>query len=243
MSVSSKLIDAGRRLADELRPLVFSDPVTHSYLTLDYAAEGYEGYLEKFGNSPKKVLFLGMNPGPYGMAQTGVPFGEIAMVRDWMGLTPTIGKPENEHPKREITGMSCPKSEVSGRRLWGYFSEKYPKAEDFFKDHLVINFCPLIWMKNTGANLTPDKIKPSEIAAVDTACQNHLCRLIEILEPQYLIGVGAYAENRLLMAKGDLGAKAKVAKILHPSPASPAANRGWAEAAAKQLDTIFSQPY
>ncbi len=234
-SIASELITAGRELADELRQLRFSDPVSHTYLTVDYAADGYESYLKKFGNSKKRVLMLGMNPGPYGMAQTGVPFGEIAMVRDWMGLNPKIGKPASEHPKRPITGMDCPKSEVSGRRLWGLFSEKFPKAEDFFENHLAINFCPLIWMKDTGANLTPDKIKAAEMVAVDAACQKHLLRLIELLEPQYLIGVGAYAEKKMALAKEELGADGIVGKILHPSPASPAANRGWAEAAEKQL--------
>jgi len=235
MGKSSELIEAGRILADVLRPLKFSKPVLHAYLTVDYACEGYEGYLEKFGNSKKRVLLLGMNPGPYGMAQTGVPFGEIDAVRDWMGLCPQIGKPDNEHPKRQITGMDCTRTEVSGRRLWGLFSEVFPKAEDFFNDHLVINFCPLIWMKDTGANLTPDKIKASEMTAVDTACHNHLRRVIEILEPQYLVGVGAYAEKQMLAAKEELGYEAVTGKILHPSPASPAANRGWAEVAGRQL--------
>jgi len=235
MGTSDELILAGRKLADGLRPLVFSDPVSHTYLTVDYAREGYEEYLRKFGDSRKRVLMLGMNPGPFGMAQTGVPFGEIAAVRDWMGLNPKIGRPENEHPKRKVMGMDCPKSEVSGKRLWGLFSESFPKADDFFKDHLVINFCPLVWMKDTGANLTPDKIKAADMVAVDAACQKHLCKLIEILEPQYLIGVGAYAEKRMLAAKDELGVDAKVGKILHPSPASPAANRGWAEVAARQL--------
>jgi single-strand selective monofunctional uracil DNA glycosylase len=235
MSASVELIRAGRVLADELRPLRFSEPVTHTYLTLDYAAVGHEAYLEKFGASRKRVLFLGMNPGPYGMAQTGIPFGEISAVRDWMGLSPEIGKPADEHPKRKILGMDCPKSEVSGRRLWGLFSEKFPKAEDFFKDHLVINFCPLVWMKDTGANLTPDKIRAAEMAAVDAACQKHLRRVIEILEPEFLIGVGGYAEGQMITAKEALGIHAVTGRILHPSPASPAANRGWAEVAERQL--------
>jgi len=232
---SGDLIDAGRILADELRPLKFSDPVTHTYLTVDYAGAGHEAYLKKFAKSKKRVLMLGMNPGPFGMAQTGVPFGEVAMVRDWMGLNPKIGKPKNEHPKRRISGMDCPKSEVSGRRLWGLFSEKFPKAENFFKDHLVINFCPLIWMKDTGANLTPDKIRAAEMAPVEVACQRHLKTLIQLLEPEYLIGVGAYAEKKMLAVQEELGTDSKIGKILHPSPASPAANRGWAEVAERQL--------
>jgi single-strand selective monofunctional uracil DNA glycosylase len=235
MSTSDELIHTGRVLADELRSLRFSDPVTHTYLTIDYAAAGHEAYLNQFGSSRKRVLLLGMNPGPYGMAQTGVPFGEVPAVRDWMGLRPEIGKPADEHPKRKILGMDCPKSEVSGRRLWGLFSQKFPKAEDFFKDHLVINYCPLIWMKDTGANLTPDKIHAAEMVAVDAACQKHLRRVIEILKPGILIGVGGYAESQMIAAKQALGTDAMTGKILHPSPASPAANRGWAEVADRQL--------
>jgi single-strand selective monofunctional uracil DNA glycosylase len=237
-TIAKQLIRAGRELADELRPMFFSDPVTHAYLTLDYARAGYDAYLETYANSKKRVLLLGMNPGPYGMAQTGVPFGEIAAVRDWMRLCPQIGNPEPEHPKRKIQGMDCSKSEVSGRRLWGLFAERFPRAEDFFKDHLVINFCPLIWMKDSGANLTPDKIRATEISPVDAACQKHLRRLIEILEPQFLIGVGAYAENQMRTAQEALGTSAVIGKILHPSPASPAANRGWAEVAERQLKEI-----
>ena len=239
MGTAKELVKSGRKMADRLRELTFSDPVSHTYLTVDYASDGYEAYLKKFGDSKKRVLMLGMNPGPYGMAQTGVPFGEISMVRDWMGLDPKISKPAIEHPKRPVLGMDCPKSEVSGRRLWGYFSERFPDAGNFFKDHLVINYCPLIWMKATGANLTPDKIKSAEMVPVDKICQEHLCELIEILEPQYLIGVGAYAEKKMSLAKADLGMVGTVGKVLHPSPASPAANRGWSEAADRQLRAIL----
>ena len=90
---------------------------------------------------------MGMNPGPWGMAQTGVPFGEIDAVRNWIEIEEPVEKPDNEHPKRPIEGFDCQKSEVSGRRLWGLFSEKYPKAEDFFADHYVVNYCPLVWME------------------------------------------------------------------------------------------------
>lgn len=239
-SVARQLIGAGRELGDALRGLKFSEPVTHTYLSTDYAGAGYEGYLSKFGNTRKAVLFLGMNPGPFGMAQTGVPFGEIAAVRDWMGLNFPVGKPDHEHPKRRIEGLDCRKSEVSGRRLWGYFQEKYPQAGDFFKNNLVINYCPLIWMKASGANITPDKIRTEEMAAVESACQAHLVRVLEVLRPGHLIGVGAFAEKKLLIARNTSGLDAEVGRILHPSPASPAANRGWAEAADAQLRTVLA---
>ena len=169
------------------------------------------------------------------MTQTGVPFGEVAAVRDWMGIETVIEKPAIEHPKRPIEGFQCKRSEVSGRRLWGLFAEKFVTPAAFFKDHFVLNYCPLVWMSETGANLTPDKLRASEMAPVERACQIHLQEFIELMQPTYLIGVGAFAEERLRRAAEACGSTAVIGRVLHPSPASPAANRGWAEAAGNQL--------
>jgi single-strand selective monofunctional uracil DNA glycosylase len=232
--VTEPLIAASRLLADRLRPLSFTK-ASYVYLPLDYARESHELYLRRFGTGRKRVVFLGMNPGPFGMAQTGVPFGEIAAVRDWMGISAPVGKPAHEHPKRPIQGFECQKSEVSGRRLWGLFAERFGKAEAFFAEHFVLNYCPLVWMSETGANLTPDKLPAPEMVPVDQACLDHLAESIRALDPEWLIGVGAYAEERLKEAAKMTGSTAKLGRVLHPSPASPAANRGWAEAATKQL--------
>ena len=173
------------------------------------------------------MVFLGMNPGPFGMTQTGVPFGEVAAVRDWMGIEAAIGKPAREHPKRLVEGFQCQRSEVSGRRLWGLFAERFGTADAFFKEHFVLNYCPLVWMSETGANLTPDKLSTTEMAPVEAACQKHLSQVISLLDPSWLIGVGAFAEERLRRAAESCGSKAAIGRVLHPSPASPAANRGW----------------
>jgi single-strand selective monofunctional uracil DNA glycosylase len=234
----TSLITAADTLRKNLRGLTFPVPVTHTYNPLEHAWETHCQYLEKYGNGPKRVLFLGMNPGPYGMVQTGVPFGEIPHVRDWLRISGPVGKPENEHPKRPVQGFDCPRSEVSGRRLWGLFAERYPKAQDFFADHFVANYCPLVWMKDTGANLTPDKIPAAALAPVEEHCQTHLHTILKILEPRYLIGVGTYAEKKLAAAAKDLQLTAKVGRILHPSPASPAANRDFAGTALRQLEEL-----
>ena len=232
------LIDSSRNLAAALRKLEFPTPVTHVYLPLDYARDPHETYLKRFGGSPKRVLFLGMNPGPFGMAQTGVPFGEVAAVREWMGITGPVTKPAREHPKRPIEGFACQRSEVSGRRLWGLFAERFPQPEDFFASHFVHNFCPLVWMSATGANLTPDKLPNAEMVPVETACQLHLTEMIQALRPAFLIGIGGFAEERLRRAAEACGCRAVIGKVLHPSPASPAANRGWAEVATRQLQQL-----
>ena len=235
--ISQIVIDAAQELNHALKPLRFSDPVSHVYLPTEYAWDRHREYLARFASTKKRVLLMGMNPGPWGMAQTGVPFGEIPAVRDWMRISGPVEKPEHEHPKRPIEGFNCTRSEVSGRRLWGLFSEKYPKPEAFFKQHFVANYCPLVWMSETGKNITPDKLSNAEMAPVETACQKHLATVIGALQPEWLIGVGAYAEKKLTEAtKTHFPDKQfNIGKILHPSPASPAANRGWEPQAEQQL--------
>lgn len=232
------LIESTQKLSRALAPLEFGAPAAWTYRPLEYAWKSHEAYIKRYGKGPKRVLFLGMNPGPYGMAQTGIPFGEIPAVRDWMGICEPVGKPELEHPKRPVDGFDCKRSEVSGRRLWGLFAERFGKAENFFKDHFVLNFCPLVWMSETGANITPDKLTAKDMKPVEEICMEHLQEVIGIMKPEYLIGVGAFAEQRLEKAAVALGCDAKIGRVLHPSPASPAANRGWAEAAAKQLEAL-----
>jgi single-strand selective monofunctional uracil DNA glycosylase len=58
--------------------------------------------------------------------------------------------------------------------------------------------------------------------------------VVEILKPEWLIAVGGFAEKRAETALD--GLKVRIGKILHPSPASPAANRGWSEQATKQMN-------
>tara|TARA_Y100000814_G_scaffold16763_1_gene11874 strand:+ start:2055 stop:2609 length:555 start_codon:yes stop_codon:yes gene_type:complete len=176
---------------------------------------------------------MGMNPGPWGMSQTGVPFGEVNLVRDWMGIQAAIGQPQKEHPKRPILGFECDKSEVSGRRLWGLFSSRFPKSQDFFQDHLVINYCPLVFMEESSRNRTPDKLPGQETNTLFEACNQHLRTCIEALNPEWIVGVGGFAQSKARDCLSDFGIRH--GKMLHPSPASPAANRGWAEAASKQL--------
>ena len=232
MSLIEQAVRAAKDLSDTVARLQFSDPVTHVYNPLEYAWDAHLQYLRMMNPKGAKVLFLGMNPGPWGMAQTGVPFGQIAAVRDWMKIDATIHRPANEHPKRPVEGLNCKRSEVSGERLWGLFRERFKTPKAFFKQHFVANYCPLVFMESTARNRTPDKLPLAERAVLDQACDAHLKSLIEIVCPAWLVGVGAYAEACLKrVAVGD----AKVTKILHPSPASPAANRGWAEAATKQL--------
>jgi single-strand selective monofunctional uracil DNA glycosylase len=193
-------------------------------------------YLRRFGGTRKRVLFLGMNPGPFGMVQTGVPFGEIAAVRDWLGIQAPVAQPKRLHPKRPVEGFDCPRSEVSGRRLWGLFAERFDRAADFFADHFVVNYCPLAFFDGPGRNLTPDKLPAARAGRLFALCDQHLREVADALRPAWVIGVGGFAEQRARLALEERAVQ--FGRILHPSPASPAANRGWAAAATGQLQAL-----
>jgi single-strand selective monofunctional uracil DNA glycosylase len=226
------LVAITRRLAREVDALAFAPPVAVVYNPLAYARAPLERYLERYGSAPKEAVLVGMNPGPFGMMQTGVPFGEVALVRDWLGVEAAVGRPAREHPKRPIDGFACRRSEVSGARLWGWARERFGTPERFFARFFVWNWCPLGFLAASGSNLTPDKLPAGERAALAAVCDRALAEMIAALAPRVAIGVGAVAESALRRA---LGERLPVARIPHPSPASPAANRGWAPAAEAAL--------
>jgi single-strand selective monofunctional uracil DNA glycosylase len=220
-------------LANALKPLRFGTPVTHVYNPLEYAWASHARYLERYGQGHKEVLLVGMNPGPFGMAQTGVPFGDVAMVRDWLGIEESVQKPPNEHPKRRIDGFACPRSEISGTRLWGWARDRFRTPDCFFGRFFVANYCPLCFMEASGRNRTPDKLPKCEAEPVLAACDEALQNLVAELRPRYVLGVGAFAEGRIRRALGEN--RCTIGRVLHPSPASPAANRDWAGAAENAL--------
>jgi single-strand selective monofunctional uracil DNA glycosylase len=234
--VSRALIAAARRLRVETDQLQFRPPVTHIYNPLVYAWTPHAAYLHKFGATRKRVVFLGMNPGPFGMAQTGVPFGEVAAVRDWLQIQCVVRKPEREHPRRPVAGFACARSEVSGRRLWGLFADRFLTPERFFAGQIVMNYCPLAFLESTGRNRTPDKLPASEKVPLFAACDRHLQAIVVALHPEWLIGIGGFAANRAEQVFQDR--PLKIGSILHPSPASPAANRNWKALATHQLKTL-----
>lgn len=255
------LIAAALQLRQDLAAMATQLPpgITHCYQPLDYAWAAHAAYLQRYGRASCRVLFLGMNPGPFGMVQTGVPFGEVTAVREWLGIEARIDAPAQANPARPIEGWACTRSEVSGRRLWGLFAERFGTAEAFFAEHFVANYCPLAFFAG-GRNVTPDKLPQATQAFLQAACDVHLRAVTAALQPDWVIGVGAYAENcarrALAPSRADSGkaaratapndvadtAKPHLGRVLHPSPASPAANRGWAGAATQQLVALGIWP-
>ena len=227
------LLDAADGLCRALARLRFGPPVAYVYNPLVYARAPFADYLRRYGAGRKRVVLLGMNPGPFGMAQTGVPFGEVGLVRDWLGVVGPVARPRRMHPKRPVQGFACPRSEVSGQRLWGWARARFGAPERFFARFFVANYCPLAFLEASGRNRTPDKLSPAEREPLFRACDTALRRMVEALEPRIVVGVGAFAEARAREALG--GTAMAIGRIPHPSPASPGANRGWAAQAERSL--------
>lgn len=215
----------------ELAPLTFAEPVHTVYNPLLYARSAYEDYWRRYASGEKAVMFMGMNPGPWGMAQTGIPFGEVSIVRDWLGIQAAIGKPAVEHPARPVQGLDCKRTEVSGQRIWGWIRRRFGTPEEFFQNHFIANYCPLVFMEESGRNRTPDKLPKHERDPLFAACDRALQKTAGILKPKAIVAVGRFAEGRAQIALPDL----PVITIPHPSPANPAANSGWEEEVERRL--------
>ncbi|XP_030634106.1 single-strand selective monofunctional uracil DNA glycosylase [Chanos chanos] len=237
-TAAERLLQAELELSAHLRDLTFGPHVRYVYNPLEYAWETHRCFVETYCHDGHTVLFLGMNPGPFGMAQTGVPFGEIKAVRDWLKITGEVGHPPNEHPKRRIRGFACTQSEVSGSRFWGYFQKLCGKPEKFFSHCFVHNLCPLIFMNESGKNLTPPELPAGERDALLAHCDGSLCKVVKALGVSMVIGVGRVAEQRARRALSEAGITVRVEGIMHPSPRNPLANKGWEEVAKTKLNEL-----
>lgn len=225
-----------KRLVDDLRKLTFQAPVTHVYNPLEYAWKPYEQYLKRYGGGLKEAILLGMNPGPWGMAQTGIPFGEVETVRDWLSITAPVSSPERLHPKRPIQGFACARREVSGKRLWGWIKKRFGSPETFFSRFFVANYCPLMFFNETGSNITPNQLKAADRKPLLAACDGALLRMVKRLQPSYVIGIGKFAFDRAVSALN--GIDVTIGSVTHPSPANPKANRGWETVAMREIKAI-----
>ncbi len=239
----SGLVAVADRLRKRTRPLRFAPPVTHVYAPLDYAWAPHRLYLERYGVEPRELLLVGMNPGPFGMAQNGIPFGDTTMVRDWLGIEAPVERPAREHPKRPVLGFAMGRGEVSGTRLWGWARERFGTPERFFQRAFVWNYCPLSFMNESGRNVTPDKLPRAERDPLFAACDEALAAVVAHLRPATVVGIGGFAARRAAPPAEAAGAKNGTAP--HPSPASPAANRGWPaifESALRDLGVELGAP-
>ena len=175
--------------------------MAHATNPLDYAWPHHEQYLEQWGGLGATTLLLGMNPGPWGMAQTGVPFGATEVAKNFLNIQPhALETPTNAHPKRPIVGLDLERQEVSGTRLWNLMEEMYVTPEATFAELFVVNHCPLLLLGERGQNITPDNLPKALIEPVLEACDDHLREVVEVMGITRIVGVGKYAEKRARLA-------------------------------------------
>lgn len=232
---NKKIINRTKKFSKELESIKSIIPDSlFVYNPLTYALDMHLAYIEKYAIKNTKILFLGMNPGPFGMTQNGIPFGEINFVKDYFNFNCEIKSPKIEHQYRPIEGLGCSRSEVSGKRFWSLMRDHYGDSNSLVGQVYVANYCPFVFLEKTktAKNITPDKL-PKEIRVViNKICDDYLWDTQEILQCESLIGIGKYAEKKL---KNN---KYPYSSILHPSPASPLANKGWAERASLKLEEL-----
>ncbi|XP_053825329.1 single-strand selective monofunctional uracil DNA glycosylase [Vidua macroura] len=226
--VAARFLALQRGLSERLRALPPpGPPVALVYAPLEYAWEPHRRFVRRFLRAPTAVLFLGMNPGPFGMAQTGVPFGEAWHVREWLRVSGAVRRPPREHPKRPVLGLRCPRAEVSGARFWGLVRSLCPDPRAFFRHCFVHNLCPLLFLAASGRNVPPPELRAAERERLLAPCAAALAATVEALGVRLVVALGRVAELRARRALRAAGLAVPVAWIPHPSPRNPRANRGW----------------
>jgi single-strand selective monofunctional uracil DNA glycosylase len=83
-----QLKDCAGLLRDRLSNIVCSShKISHVYNPLEYAWKPHCAYIEQYACHKPKMLLVGLNPGPWGMSQTGIPFGEIHSVTEFLNIS------------------------------------------------------------------------------------------------------------------------------------------------------------
>ena len=170
-----------------------------------------------------------------------VPFGDTKHVKEWLQIVGQVNKPEKEHPKRPIHGLDCERGEVSGSRLWGFIKEQSKSPDEFFHSCFIHNYCPLVFMSSSGKNITPPQLPKQERQQLLEICDNSLTEFVKLSGVKIVVGVGKFAEERAHKALKDFDVE--IYSIMHPSPASPAANGCWSDIALKQLTDVGLTSY
>ena len=149
------------------------------------------------GAGPREILFVGMNPGPFGMAQNGVPFGDTAMVRDWLGIEAPVERPRREHPKRPVLGLRMTRGEVSGARLWGWARGAFRDSGAILPARLRVELLPTFLHGGERAERHPRQAAPRRARAPVRGLRRCTRRgRSPTSGPVIVVGIGAFAAWR-----------------------------------------------
>ena len=283
------LIKTTCALADDLHALRRPAGVSHVYNPLRYMWPAHERFLsrhyvtdrasapdgrldfyEPAGTArPRQYLILGMNPGPHGMVQTGLPFGDVVNAAAMLGyrtgdqvLAPVLDGVEL-HPGRPVIGLVATRREASGERLWGGLAAIFGGLDQTLAQCFAANYCPLAYFADDaqGTNVTPEDFgkktingkpnprhDPGYAAELDKICLPYLVRVARAMRVEVILAVGRYAE-----AKANIIAalcpeatrrcpSPKVVYLTHPSPLATRSAGEWATMARHALENVGALP-
>lgn len=245
---TEEVLAAARWLSGELSQFVIDPlpPASYAANPTVYAYENYAQAMARLADGPRGVLLVGMNPGPHGMAQTGVPFGDVVNARailgrqsqgsGWSGCRLALG----DKVLLDAKGLDYHRGEVSGDRLWSALQQICGSLESAYQQVCVINYCPLLFLDNGGLNVTPDDFPKSDrvrLPKFTAACDEHLRRVVKALTPKIVIAVGGYSDKRCRVA---LGHTVPIVKITHPSPRTAATAGAWIGMVAKPINDALA---
>ena len=102
--ISKRLLEVEDRLTNDLDKLQFKKPVELVYNPLKYAKEPHSLFVRMYCNGTKPVLMLGLNPGPWGMAQTGVIY--LFLFDSRRGVLMGGGDREVSYPQAKVLNFA-----------------------------------------------------------------------------------------------------------------------------------------
>ena len=282
------LIKTTRILADDLHALRRPAGVSHVYNPLRYMWPAHERFLSRHyvtdrasapdgrldfyepagATRPRRYLILGMNPGPHGMVQTGLPFGDVVNAAAMLGYRTGDQVPAPDlagvelHPSRPVIGLSATRREASGERLWGGLAAIFGGLEQTLAACFAANYCPLAYFADDaqGTNVTPEDFgkktikgepnprhDPGYAAELDKVCLPYLVRVARAMRVEVILAVGRYAEAKAniiaaLQPDDSRPARPKVVYLTHPSPLATRSAGEWATMARHALENAGALP-
>jgi single-strand selective monofunctional uracil DNA glycosylase len=239
-----------KRAARRFEPMARQLARATGWLVLNpgrYGERWHARFRRAYPMSPRPLLVFGLNPGPYGMAQTGVPFTDLKRLESalpglWKDLVASgepVTRPGLAPPSlaRHLTRTF----ESSSVRVYRFLERAYGRPELALREVVFVNPCPLLFIDpETGANRTPADLpralrarKAAELVhAFEELRRATVLEAVAELEPRGAILLGrdvAAAVGEALRAA--LGARS-VVEWEHPARAVP---ETWSRGLADEL--------
>jgi len=158
-----------------------------------YALDIYQEYLTKFPPEPGAILALGLNPGPYGMAQTGIPFTDCRTASGALGMEMTIpGKAPDDLISRlkKANGKWRGTYERSSLGMYRFLILAWGDIKTAYRNWFVGNPCPLLFLDPERWNVTPADPRLRRMKEVGELRQRAVIGFSEILNPRGIVCFG-----------------------------------------------------